>query len=122
MLFVAETGNFVMDADRSNLDQHALAAHGLAATAATLVLARAAELGAGPATRATLAEMYRVTALARRIEHRLEAGQDAFDRGDLDSASLEWAGALVLTGRLAPLDNQAQFGHRRHHQKSGSTG
>jgi hypothetical protein len=111
-----------MNADPWDLEQHDFAAEGVAATASQIALARTAELANGPPTRLGLLEMYRLTALSRRIENRLEAGQDALDRGDVDSACLEWAGALVLTDKLAAIENKAKPVHYRHHQKSGSTG
>ncbi|MDP9136563.1 MAG: hypothetical protein M3N38_00060 [Pseudomonadota bacterium] len=111
-----------MNADPWDLDEHTLAAGGLAATAAYRALTRTAELGNGPPTRVGLMEMYRLTSLTRRIENRLDAGQDALDRGDVDSACLEWAGALVLTDKLAAIESRAKLVHHRHHQKSGSAG
>ena len=111
-----------MTADPWDLDQHALAAGSLTATAAHRALTRVTELGSGPPTRVGLIEMYRLTALTRRIENRLDAGQDALDRGDVDSACLEWAGALVLTEKLAAIETRAKLVHHRHHQKSGSAG
>ena len=111
-----------MNADPWDQELHVLAAVDLAATAAHRALTRAADFGSAPPTRLGLLEMYRLTALSRRIENRLEAGQDALDRGDVDSACLEWAGALVLTDKLAVLENNAKLVHHRHHQKSGSIG
>jgi hypothetical protein len=93
-----------MNADPWDLEQHSLVADGLAATAAHLALTRTSELANGPPTRPGLMKMYRLTSLARRIQNRLEAGQDALDRGDVDSACLEWAGALVLTDELAAVE------------------
>jgi hypothetical protein len=111
-----------MNADPWDLEQHSLVADGLAATAAHLALTRTSELVNGPPTRLGLMQMYHLTSLARRIQNRLEAGQDALDRGDVDSACLEWAGALVLTDKLAAVENKAKLVHHRHHQKFGSTG
>jgi hypothetical protein len=111
-----------MNADPWDLYQHSRAAQGVTATAAHQALRRARELGSGPATPASLSEMFRLTSLVHRIETRLEAGQEALDRGDVDSACLEWASALVLTDRLATIENRAKLVHNRHHQKSGRAG
>ncbi len=111
-----------MNADPWDLYQHSLAAQGVTASAAHRALTRARDLGGGPATPASLREMYRLTSLVHRIETRLEAGQDALDRGDVDRACLEWAGALVLTDKLAAIESKSKLVHRRYYQKSGSAG
>jgi hypothetical protein len=111
-----------MNTDPWDLEQYALAAENVAAKASRIALAHTRDLVSGAPSRVGLLKMYRLTALARRIENRLTAGQAALDRGDVDSACLEWSGALELTDKLATIENQARLVERRHHQKSGSAG
>jgi hypothetical protein len=79
---------------------HSFAAEGMTGTAAGAVMRRVRSLAAeAPAGRAfdaiaTLAE------ITRRIEKSLVASDEALAAGDEDSASLEWARAVVLMDRL----------------------
>jgi hypothetical protein len=79
---------------------HSFAAEGLTGTSASAALRRVQALAAtAPAGRAfdAIATLSEIT---RRIESSLSASDEALAAGDEDTASLEWARAVVLMDRL----------------------
>ena len=79
---------------------HTFAAEGMTGTSASAALRRVRSLAsAAPAGRAFDA-IATLSDISRRIETSLAASDEALNRGDEDSASLEWARAVVLMDRL----------------------
>jgi hypothetical protein len=79
---------------------HSFAAEGMTGSSASAALRRVRSLAAAaPAGRAFDA-IATLTEITRRIETSLAASDQALATGDEDSASLEWARAVVLMDRL----------------------
>jgi hypothetical protein len=113
-------GGMTMDAHA--IKEFALAADGLAATAAHSSLKRIQDLCGGDPSRERLHEAMVLSALSERIGQRLAAGELAFSRRDSSRATAQWSRALLLMNRLARFATMGTLPRFAAHQKSGSAG
>jgi hypothetical protein len=104
------------------LHEFALAADGLAATAAHSSLKRVHDLCLGDPSRSRLHEAMALGALSERIGTRLAEGEEAFSRNDCCVASRQWSRALLLMNRLAQFATAGTLPRLAAHQKSGNVG
>jgi hypothetical protein len=104
------------------IEEFALAADGLAATAAHSSLKRIQDLCSGDPSRQRLYEALLLSALSARIGLRLAAGEEAFSRQEPGRASAQWSRALLLMNRLARFATVGTLPLLAPHQKSGSAG
>jgi hypothetical protein len=111
-----------MTAETNVMDEFALAADGLAATAAHSCLMRVYNLCSGDPSRQGLHEALALGALSRRIGLRLEEGETAFARRDPLTATRSWSRALLLMNRLSRFATAGIVPRLGAHQKSGSAG
>jgi hypothetical protein len=79
---------------------HSFAAEGMTGTAASAALRRVRSLAAAAPSGRAFDAIATLTEITRRIETSLAASDEALAVGDEDSASLEWARAVVLMDRL----------------------
>lgn len=111
-----------MTAETNVMDEFALAADGLAATAAHSSLMRLHNLCLGDPSRQGLHEALALGALSGRIGQRLAEGETAFARRDSLSAIRSWSRALLLMNRLSRFATAGTLPRLGSHQKSGSAG
>jgi hypothetical protein len=111
-----------MAAETDVMDEFALAADGLAATAAYSSLMRLIDLCSGDPSRRCLHEALALGALSGRIGLRLEEGETAFARRDSPGAIRSWSRALLLMNRLSRFATAGTLPRLGAHQKSGSAG
>jgi hypothetical protein len=111
-----------MTADGGMMDEFALAADGLAATAAHISLRRVHDLCVGDPSRSCLHETMALSALSARIGVRLIEGEEALSRNDSREASSHWSRALLLMNRMAKFATAGTLPRLAAHQKSGSAG
>jgi hypothetical protein len=111
-----------MTADGTAMDEFALAADGLAATAAHSSLMRVHDLCCGDPSRQGLHEAIVLGALSRRIGLRLVEGETALSVSDRIGAVRSWSRALLLMNRLAKFATAGTLPRLGSHQKSGSAG
>lgn len=111
-----------MPGDISDISEARYAAEGFVPAAAFASLSRLRELcGLEPSHR-TLREARALASLAGKIAGSFEAAEEAEQKGDEDSAALEWTRALVLMNRLAERCLGATAGSFVCYQKSGRVG
>jgi hypothetical protein len=111
-----------MTADATSMNEFALAADGLAATAAHSSLRRVHDLCFADPSRQCLHEAMALGALSQRIGIRLAEGEQAFSDNDSRKASRSWSRALLLMNRLARFAAGGTVPRLAAHQKSGSAG
>jgi hypothetical protein len=111
-----------MTADGTSMNEFALAADGLAATAAHSSLKRLHDLCSADPSRQCLHEAMALGALSQRIGIRLAEGEEAFCNNDSRKASQAWSRALLLMNRLARFATGGTVPRLSAHQKSGSAG
>lgn len=96
-----------MAARHDMMEEFSFAAEGMTGTAASAALRRVRSCaGQVPAGR-MFAAIATLTEMSRRIETSLEAGHDALNIGDQDTASLEFARSIVQMDRMAAMAEQA---------------
>jgi hypothetical protein len=111
-----------MTADVDLMDEFALAADGLAATAAHSSLRRIHDLCSGDPSRRCLHEALALGALSGRIGLRLAEGETALAKRDSPKAIRSWSRALLLMNRLSRFATAGTLPRLGAHQKSGSAG
>jgi hypothetical protein len=90
-----------MTVKRATLDEYSFAAEGMTATSCAAALRRVRSLAeTAPAGRA-FAAIATLTELSQKIQHRLEASDEALAADDHDTATLEIARAVVLMDNMA---------------------
>ena len=89
-----------MMAKKSLSDGHSFAIEGLTGTSCSTALRNVGRLAAGAPSGRSFAAIATLTEISRRIEGALVASEEALQGGDEDSASLEWARAVVLMDRM----------------------
>jgi hypothetical protein len=89
-----------MMAKKSLSDGHSFAIEGLTGTSCSTTLRNVGRLAAGAPSGRSFAAIATLTEISRRIEGALVASEEALVGGDEDSASLEWARAVVLMDRM----------------------
>ncbi len=87
------------------MEEFSFAAEGLTGTAASAALRRVRTFSDEAPSGRMFAAIATLTEMSRRIETSLEAGHDAVNTGDQDTAALEFARSLVQMDRLASLAN-----------------
>jgi len=111
-----------MTAETDVMDEFALAADGLAATAACSSLMRILDLCTGDPSRRCLHEALALGALSGRIGLRLAEGETALVRCDSPKAIKSWSRALLLMNRLSRFATAGTLPRLGAHQKSGNAG
>jgi hypothetical protein len=111
-----------MTAEADVMDEFALAADGLAATAAYSSLMRLHDLCSGDPSRQRLHEALALGALSERIGLRLAEGETALAQSDQRQAISSWSRALLLMNRLSRFAIAGTLPRLGAHQKSGSAG
>ncbi len=106
-------------------NEYAAAAGGLAATACNNALTALRVMSRDQSAIDAMARIHHLGEYARRIHSNLEVGEDAYNKNDIDTANLEWAGALVLMDAMSVeadniIDNNL-VEHAAELQKSGKT-
>jgi len=109
--------------------EYAIAAGGLAATACSNALSALRVMSQDQSAREALIRIHRLGEFSRRAHENLEIGEDAYQRGHVDTANLEWASALVLMDAMSVEaanivdDNRADYAvdYAADLQKSGKT-
>jgi hypothetical protein len=109
-----------MTADGMPMTEFALAADGLAATAAHSSLKRIHDLCLGDPSRRCLHEALALISLSDRIGLRLIEGEQAFSVNDCRQAVQSWSRALLLMNRLARFATAGTLPRLGAHQKSGN--
>ena len=111
-----------MPGDISHITEARYAAEGFVPASAHAGLMRLRELGALEPSKQSLREAQALAALAWKITGSFEAADEAEERHDENSASLEWTRALVLMNRLAERSMSPGAGSFVCYQKSGRAG
>lgn len=107
-------------------NEYAAAASGLAATACSNALSALRDISRDQSAADAMARIHHLGEFARRAKENLEIGEDAYQSDDVDTANLEWAGALVLMDAMSveagniTEDNMVNYAVEL--QKSGKTG
>lgn len=96
-----------MAARHDMMEEFSFAAEGLTGTAASSALRRTRSIADQAPSGRMFGAIATLTEMSRRIETSLEAGHDALNAGDPDTASLEFARSLVQMDRMAATANHA---------------
>jgi hypothetical protein len=88
-------------ARRDEMEEFSFAAEGMTGTAASGALRRVRSFAEQAPSGRMFAAIATLTEMSRRIENSLEAGHDALNADDQDTASLEFARSIVQMDRLA---------------------
>ena len=106
-------------------NEYAVAASGLAATACGNALSALREISRDQSAADAMARIHHLGQFARRVQSNLEIGEDAYEKGDVDTANLEWASALVLMDAMSVealnISDHNMANYATDLQKSGKT-